>query len=86
MYGQRRSGDRAAEPRCTPERIQSEVTGRDALLTHGTGRVALFGGSLLANSGPLAPRGSPAASGRARPERDGSEPVSGRRARRAAGF
>ncbi|KAJ1106782.1 hypothetical protein NDU88_004180 [Pleurodeles waltl] len=43
-----------------------------------------FGGSLLANSGPLAPRRSPSASGRAPPERDGSEPVSGRRARRAA--
>ncbi|KAJ1136152.1 hypothetical protein NDU88_002570 [Pleurodeles waltl] len=36
------------------------------------------GGSLLANSGPLAPRRSPSASGRAPPERDGSEPVRAR--------
>ncbi|KAJ1116777.1 hypothetical protein NDU88_004983 [Pleurodeles waltl] len=46
----------------------------DVLLTQGTGRVALFGESLLANSGPFAPERT-AASGQARPERDGSEPL-----------
>ncbi|KAJ1163843.1 hypothetical protein NDU88_004295 [Pleurodeles waltl] len=47
--------------------------------------VALFGGSRQLRSARTAPlRGVPAASGRARPERDGSEPASGRRTRHAA--